>query len=139
MHRAGLSTTREYLDQLSGQIQELQAAPGRLVQSLDDASFDAWIKHYRPDENSPNTAVSYYTKGAVAAFLLDIEVRRASGGGRTLDDVMRTAYARYAGDRGYTGQEFRSLVSEEPVECDRDDCREGLLRVHREVLDRSDQ
>ncbi len=112
VHRAGLSTTREYLDQLSGQIQELQAAPGRLVQSLDDASFDAWIKHYRPDENSPNTAVSYYTKGAVAAFLLDIEVRRASGGARTLDDVMRTAYARYAGDRGYTGQEFRALVSE---------------------------
>ena len=46
--------------------------------------------------------MSYYTKGAVVAFLLDIEVQRASGGARTLDDVMRTAYARYAGDRGYT-------------------------------------
>jgi predicted metalloprotease with PDZ domain len=112
VHRAGLSTAREYLDGLSGQIQELQTAPGRLVQSLEEASFDAWIKHYRPDENTPNTAVSYYTKGAVVAFLLDIEIRRASGGARTLDDVMRTAYARYAGTRGYTGPEFRALVSE---------------------------
>jgi predicted metalloprotease with PDZ domain len=112
VHRAGLSTRGEYLDLLSGEIQELQAAPGRFVQSLEDASFDAWIKHYRPDENTPNTAVSYYTKGAVVAFLLDIEVQRASEGARTLDDVMRTAYARYAGDRGYTGSQFRALVSE---------------------------
>jgi predicted metalloprotease with PDZ domain len=112
VHRAGLSTAREYLDQISGEIQELQTAHGRLVQSLEDASFDAWIKHYRPDENSPNTAVSYYTKGALFAFLLDIEVQRASDGARTLDDVMRIAYARYAGDRGYTGPEFRALVSE---------------------------
>jgi predicted metalloprotease with PDZ domain len=112
VHRAGLSTMREYLDQLSAQIHELQTTPGRLVQSLEDASFDAWIKHYRPDENSPNAAVSYYTKGAVVAFLLDMEVQRASGGARTLDDVMRTAFARYAGDRGYTAPEFRALISE---------------------------
>jgi predicted metalloprotease with PDZ domain len=112
VHRAGLSTQQEYLDQISGEIQELQTTPGRLVQSLEDASFDAWIKHYRPDENSPNTAASYYTKGAVVAFLLDIEIQRASEGVRTLDDVMRTAYGRYARDRGYSGPEFRALVSE---------------------------
>src|SRR5918993_499072 len=112
VHRAGLSTVREYLDGLSGQIQELQTAPGRLVQSLEDASFDAWIKHYRPDENAPNSAVSYYTKGAVVAFLLDIEIQRASGGARTLDDVMRTAYGRYAGDRGFTDPGFRGLINE---------------------------
>jgi predicted metalloprotease with PDZ domain len=112
VHRAGLSTPQEYLDQISGEIQDLQTTPGRLVQSLEYSSFDAWIKHYRPDENSPNTAASYYTKGGVVGLLLDIEIQRASDGVRTLDDVMRTAYARYARDRGYTGPEFRALVSE---------------------------
>jgi predicted metalloprotease with PDZ domain len=112
LHRAGLSTAREYLDHLSDQISELQASPGRLVQTLADASFDAWIKHYRPDENTPNTAVSYYTKGAIVAFLLDIEIRRVSDGARTLDDVLRRAYERFAGERGYTDEQLRTLVSE---------------------------
>jgi predicted metalloprotease with PDZ domain len=112
VHRAGLSTRREYLDQLSDRIQELQAAPGRLVQTLQDASFDAWIKHYRPDENSANSRISYYTKGAVVAFLLDMEVRRASNGARTLDTVMRAAFEQYGGERGYTEADFRGLVSE---------------------------
>jgi predicted metalloprotease with PDZ domain len=112
VHRAWLSTIREYLEQLSNQIQELQTSQGRLVQTLGQASFDAWIKHYRPDENSPNTAVSYYTKGAVVAFLLDVEIRRASGGARTLDDVMRRAFERYAHGQGYTDEEFRALVSD---------------------------
>ncbi len=112
VRRAGLSSTREYLDQLSDEITELQSSPGRLVQSLTDASFDAWIKHYRPDENSPNTAVSYYTKGGLVALLLDMEVRSASGGTRSLDDVLRLAFARFGGRRGYTGDEIRALVSE---------------------------
>ena len=130
VHRAGLSTAREYLDQLSGQIQELQTAPGRLVQSLEDASFDAWIKHYRPDENSPNTAVSYYTKGAVVAFLLDIEVQRASDGARTLDDVMRI------GVRALRG---RSRLHRPGVPCARQrGCRSGsrIVDLARRGLDR---
>jgi predicted metalloprotease with PDZ domain len=45
------------------------------------ASIDAWIKLYRPDENTPNTAISYYTKGAVVAFLPDAKIRRATAGG----------------------------------------------------------
>ena len=55
------------------------------------SSFDTWIKFYRPDENSVNTAISYYTKGAVAGFLLDARVRAATGGAKSLDDVMRLA------------------------------------------------
>ena len=80
MHRAGLSSRDEFLDSLSGKIEELQTTPGRLVQSVDLASFDAWIKYYRPDENSPNTSISYYTKGAVIAFLLDARLRKLSNG-----------------------------------------------------------
>ena len=76
----------------SNKIDELQTTPGRLVQSAELASHDAWIKYYRPDENSPNTSVSYYTKGAVLGFLLDAKIRKATGGAKSLDDVMRAAY-----------------------------------------------
>ena len=50
------------------------------------ASYDTWIKQYRPDENTSNTSVNYYPKGAVIAFLLDAKIRKGSGGQRTLDD-----------------------------------------------------
>ena len=72
--------------------------------------MDAWIKLYRPDENTPNTAISYYTKGAVVAFLLDAKIRQATGGRRSLDEVMREAYARYSGTYGFTPGEFRALA-----------------------------
>ena len=77
LHRAGLSTRDEFLASLSDKIETLQTTPGRAVQSIASASFDAWIKLYRPDENSPNTSISYYVKGAVVAFLLDLRIRRA--------------------------------------------------------------
>jgi predicted metalloprotease with PDZ domain len=79
---------------------------------VEDASFDAWIRYYRPDENSPNVAVSYYTKGGVVGFLLDIEIRRATNNAKSLDDVMRLAWRRFSGARGFTPDEFRALVSE---------------------------
>jgi hypothetical protein len=62
--RAGRSSPQEFLDSLSDKIEELQTTPGRAVRSVTQASMDAWIKLYRPDENTPNTAISYYTKGA---------------------------------------------------------------------------
>jgi predicted metalloprotease with PDZ domain len=112
VHRAGLSTREEYLEALSNQIEALQTTPGRLVQSAAGASYDAWIKQYRPDENSPNVSISYYTKGAVIAFLLDGKIRKATHGTKSLDDVMRTAYARYSGARGYTPEQFRQVAEE---------------------------
>jgi len=112
LRRAGLGSRDDYLSDLSGQIQQLQTTPGRLVQPVAQASFDAWIRQYRPDENSPNVAISYYTKGSVVAFLLDARIRRATDGARSLDDVMRIAYQRYGGPRGFTQEEFRRLASE---------------------------
>jgi len=110
--RAGLIDETEYLAALSGQIQSVQATPGRAVRSLTESSHDAWIKHYQPDGNSVNTAISYYSKGAVVGFLLDAEIRRLTGGERSLDDLMRAAWARYAGEAGYTPAQFRELASE---------------------------
>jgi predicted metalloprotease with PDZ domain len=110
LHRAGLSTREEFLASLSEKIEALQTTPGRAVHSIVNASFDTWIKFYRPDENTPNTSISYYIKGSVVAFLLDVRIRRVSSGRCTLDDVMRAAYAKYSGERGYSEQEFRALV-----------------------------
>jgi predicted metalloprotease with PDZ domain len=112
VRRAGLSSQPELLEQLSTDIRQLQTTPGRLQQPVETASFDAWIKHYRPDENSPNSAISYYTKGAVIGFLLDAKIRTATGGARGLDDAMRLAYQRFSGARGFTDDDFRRTVHE---------------------------
>lgn len=110
--RPGLSTRDEFFDDLSNQIEAVQTAPGRLVTPVDMSSFDTWIKQYRPDENTPNTTVNYYPKGAVIAFLLDARIRRATRGAKSLDDGMQLAYQRYSGDKGYTIEQFYQTMSE---------------------------
>ena len=110
--RAGVSTREEYLDALSTQIRSLQTTPGRLEQSVEAASYDAWIKYYRSDENTPNTAISYYVKGAVIGFLLDAHIRRFTDGARSLDDLMRLMRSRFSGEQGYSREDLRSAVAE---------------------------
>jgi predicted metalloprotease with PDZ domain len=110
--RARVTTQSEMLDALSAQIRNLQTTPGRLEQSVEMASYDAWIKYYRADENTPNSAISYYVKGAVVGFLLDANIRRLSGATRSLDDVMRTMFRRFSGERGFTGEDLRAVVAE---------------------------
>ena len=110
--RAGLYTPDEYLRELSAAIRTLQTTGGRLNQSAEMASFDAWIKQYRPDDNTVNSTISYYTKGAVLGFLLDARIRAATGDAKSLDDVMRLAFTRYSGARGFTPEEFRRTASE---------------------------
>ncbi|MCI0490999.1 MAG: PDZ domain-containing protein [Blastocatellia bacterium] len=112
LSRAKLITQNEYLTALSTDIEQLQNTPGRLVQPVEESSYDAWIKGYRPNENTPNTQISYYTKGAIIGFLLDARIRRSTNGAKSLDDVMRLAYQRYAGNRGFTAEEFRRTASE---------------------------
>lgn len=110
--RAGLSSEAQFLSAMSGTISQLQTTPGRLAHPVESASFDAWIKLYRPNENSTNTTISYYTKGAVIGLLLDARIRRLTGGAKSLDDVMVLAYKRYGGPRGFTPEEFRRTASE---------------------------
>lgn len=95
--RAKIVDAPAYLDLLAENATRLQRTPGRLRQSLADASHEAWIKYYQPDENSPNQNVSYYIKGALAAMCLDLRLRRDSTVG--LDNVMRALWQRY-GARG---------------------------------------
>ncbi|HEY0553936.1 MAG TPA: PDZ domain-containing protein [Thermoanaerobaculia bacterium] len=112
VHRAGFSTVKQYLKGLSKSIDTLQTTPGRLVQPLDESSFDAWIKAYRRDENSNNSGISYYTKGEVVAFLLDARIRRATAGKKSLDDAMRLAYQRFSGEHGFRSEELRKTFEE---------------------------
>src|SRR2546428_405302 len=76
--RAGLVGPQRFLEIWAERITQLLRTPGRLRTSLSQASFDAWIKHYRPDESTANTTVSYYLKGSIVGFLLDLELRRRS-------------------------------------------------------------
>jgi predicted metalloprotease with PDZ domain len=110
--RAGLITEDDYLNRLSRAINASMTPPGRKVRSVALSSFDAWIRHYRADEHSTNSAVNYYSKGTAVGFVLDMEIRRATGGARSLDDMMRLLWARHHAGLGYTPADVRAAASE---------------------------
>ncbi|QIL71583.1 M61 family metallopeptidase [Diaphorobacter sp. HDW4B] len=95
LRRAGLIDHATYLRLITKTINQVQQTPGRQVQSVAEASFDAWVKYYRQDENTPNSTVSYYTKGSLVALCLDLALRQH--GKTTLDDVMRGLWQRTKG------------------------------------------
>jgi len=90
--RTKLLTPEKYLDLFAQTITRVQKSKGRLTQSLAQSSYETWTKFYQQDENAPNAIVSYYTKGALLAFTLDIEIRKRTKGVKCLDDVMRHAW-----------------------------------------------
>ena len=92
LRRAGLLDDMGYFKLLTKTLNQVQQTPGRLLQSVAQSSFDAWVKYYRQDENTPNATVSYYTKGALVALCLDLTLRRE--GRTTLDAVMRGLWLR---------------------------------------------
>ena len=95
LRRAGLLDDAAYLRLLNKTINQVDQTPGRLVQSVAESSFDAWVKYYRQDENTPNATVSYYTKGALVALCLDLTLR--AEGTTDLDEVMRALFKRCKG------------------------------------------
>jgi predicted metalloprotease with PDZ domain len=88
-------TAKSYLEKVLDDWTRLVATPGRTRASLEDSSFDAWIKLYKPDESNLNTTVSYYLKGGLVMFALDLAIRRTSDGTRSLDDVLRALWRDY--------------------------------------------
>lgn len=112
VHRTGLYSRENYLNVLAEDINQLENTPGAKVQTLAQSSYDAWIKAYRPNENSVNTGISYYTKGAIVALLMDLEIINDTKGKNSLDDVMRYMYNEYYKEkkRGYTDAEFKQAV-----------------------------
>jgi len=101
--RAGLSTPDSELDGLTAGINGPRDRPGTGVQSVEESSFDSWIKFNRPSPDDVNSRVSFYDRGSMASFLLDLEVRERSAGAASLDDLMRDLYERFPETgRGYT-------------------------------------
>ncbi len=90
--RSGVIDAKSYLELVGRTVTNVLRTPGREMQSVADSSFDAWIKYYRQDENTPNAVVSYYAKGALIGLALDLTLRRH---GRSLDDLMRLLWHRY--------------------------------------------
>ena len=107
--RAGLIGRDSYLELLARAITSHLRTAGRERQTVAESSFDAWIKYYRQDENSPNAVVSYYVKGSLVALCLDLHIRERTRGRKSLDDVMRLMWRR----RGIAG----SGVGDDQVEA----------------------
>jgi predicted metalloprotease with PDZ domain len=108
LRRAGLITESDFLSATARSMWSLQNTPGRLEQTVEESSFDAWIKYYRQDENSINSQISYYDKGALLGLLLDLEIRKRTSGAKSLDDVMRYLYTEFfKKNRNYGPSDFQ--------------------------------
>ncbi len=114
LYRAGFVSKNDFLKSLEGYINDLENRTGSKVQTLSESSFDAWIKEYRPNENSKNTTISYYAKGLVTGALLDATICASTAGKKNLDDLMKLLWQRYylAENRGFTVLEFEKAASE---------------------------
>lgn len=117
--RSGLINQQQYLNNLSSTINNQENRFGNKIATLHEMSFDAWIKEYRPNENSKNNSYSYYSKGAIIGALLDMSIQKATNGKRGLDDVMKKLYHDFYKNIkkgpdgiGYTESEFRSICNE---------------------------
>ena len=109
--RAGLVEPKHALEEWAREIREHRETPGAAVQSAEAASFDAWIRYYRPDENSPNVSEGYYRRGALIGLALDLSLRQATGGNVSLDDVLCHLHDEYGGSpAGYPEGTYESHV-----------------------------
>ncbi|WP_375435535.1 M61 family metallopeptidase [uncultured Hymenobacter sp.] len=113
VQRAGFVSPEEYLGSTSTSITRVENTPGNKVQSAAESSFDAWIKGYRPNENSANTGISYYDKGELIGAMLDLMIINETKGQQQLDDVMRYLYDQYykKQERGFTDEEYQAAVA----------------------------
>jgi predicted metalloprotease with PDZ domain len=111
MLRSGFKNEAQFVTGLATAVANVENTPGAKVQSAAEASFDAWIKFYRPNENSNNTTVSYYAKGEVIGLMMDLEIANATKGKKSLDDVMKAMYEQGKTlKRGYTDAEFKAMT-----------------------------
>lgn len=116
--RAGYYSKETYISKLQGTLNYVESSLGSRVQPLAHSSYDAWIKAYRPNENSSNTTMTYYSRGQLMAALIDAMIIQKSDGTKSLDDFMQKLYKDFYvnKNRGFTEAEFKktleSLVNE---------------------------
>lgn len=109
LRRAGYYTKEQYGTKLNSTLNYVEGSPGNKVQPVAHASFDAWIKSYRPNENSRNTTISYYPKGQLIAAVFDAMIIDKYKGKKSLDDFMQQIYKKFYKkmNRGFTEEEFQ--------------------------------
>jgi|YelNatPaOPRAMG01_1025707.scaffolds.fasta_scaffold29903_3 predicted metalloprotease with PDZ domain len=122
--RSGIWSPQQFLDRLASEIKTLRGDPGRALMSAESSSFHAWFYDRSPqmqETNFANTTISYYNKGALLGMLLDLEIRSATHGRKSLDDVMRLMYRKfyespattyYLSGRGYTEKDILEAVNQ---------------------------
>ncbi|WP_316795908.1 peptidase M61 [Pedobacter agri] len=111
MHRAGFNDDETFVKDIASAIGTVTNTPGAKYQSAASSSYDAWVIQYRPNENSKNNSISYYSKGEVIGVLMDLEIINATKGAKSLDDVMKAMYLQCKTlKRGYTDAEFKAMV-----------------------------
>jgi predicted metalloprotease with PDZ domain len=112
-YRAKIYSAKTYLKNLSKEITRYLTTPGRLVQPLSESSFDAWIKLYRPDANTPNSQMSYYLKGEMVTLLLDLAIRIKHRNARSFDDVMRSMWQQFGQTEeiGFTPSQLQTTIA----------------------------
>ena len=93
--RTGIWSKQDFLQDLSQQITELESRPAEQWQSAEQSSLDAWLEKYAL-YNQPQRSISYYTKGQVLGFLLDILIRDRTDNQHSLDDLLRAMNADFA-------------------------------------------
>lgn len=113
MYRAGFLTKEEYLATLSKTLNYVEGSEGSRVQPVAHASFDAWIKAYKPNENSANTTMSYYSRGGLVAAVMDAKIVAKFKGQKSLDGFLQLLYQEFFVklDRGFSAQEFEKMFS----------------------------
>jgi len=115
--KSGVINESTYFNLVSKVLNGVLRGAGRNRQSLAESSFDAWSKYYRQDENSPNAIVSYYTKGSLLAMTLDLTIRGATAGKKSLDDLMRVLWQKFGRDFYQLAQDGRQQgVSEQELQ-----------------------
>jgi predicted metalloprotease with PDZ domain len=114
LKRAGIYTDEDVLKNHANAVNFSVNSTGANVQSVTESSWDAWVKYYRPNENSANSTISYYTKGGMLASLLNAKIIANTNGDKALDDVMRLLYQKYYKGlgRGYTDEEFQQACED---------------------------
>ncbi len=109
--RAGIYDDQEFLAELSKEITRFMTTPGRLIQPLSESSFDAWIKLYRPDANSPNSQMSYYLKGEMVTLLLDLLIRDRTQNLKSFDDVLMAMWEKFGkSETGFTETQLKQII-----------------------------
>ncbi len=109
IYRMGLISLEEYLDMQKDNLNRYYSIPGRKFHSLDDSSFNAWIKLYRPDENSNNSSMSYYLKGGIVFFALNFLFAEKN---KSINDLLLLLWSDFQKNpqRGLNSQQIYQMV-----------------------------